>query len=234
MAEKYSASEVLAINVRWEKIQVSNVYDALEAMGYPYQCLDLGIGAIAPRMTVVGPAVTLRGHRAAKTAEEAEQTADPNHFKVNAYMYPGCVLVVDGGGEYMSAKVGEFFAWGLKTSGARGAVVDGAVRDADLLAGMKDFSVFAKNISPFPAGKRWFYDEYNKPVALSGALNSQVAVVPGDWIVGGRDGVIVVPQDIMMDVLKEAEKIEKYEIGLREALNNGVPFEKARKMWERK
>ena len=234
MAKQYCASEVLAINARWEKIQVSNVYDALETFGYPYQCLDLKISALAPKMTIVGPAVTLRGHRAEKTVEEAKQTADPNHFMVNSYMYPGCVLVIDGGGEYMSAKVGEFFAWGLKSCGARGVVVDGAVRDVDMLIEMKGFSVFASNITPFPAGKRWFYNEFNAPIAVRGSLNSQVAVTPGDWIVGGSDGVIVVPQDIMMDVLEEAEKIENYEIGLRDALNSGMPFDEARKKWERK
>ncbi len=234
MEKQFSENEIREINARWEKIQVSNVYDALEAMGHPYQCLDLDIKAIEPGMKLIGPAVTLRGHRAAKTETEAQQTADPNHFKVNSYMYPGCVLVVDGGGEYKSAKVGEFFAWGLKTCGANGAVVDGAIRDADLLADMKGFSVFAKNISPFPAGSRWFYNEFNAPVSIGGALNSQVEVKPGDWIIGGRDGVIVVPQDIVIDVLKEAEKIEEYEIGLRNALNDGVPFEEAREMWKRK
>lgn len=231
---RLTEEQVAEYNRRWARIQVSNVYDALEELGYPYQCLDLKIRGIGTGKSVVGPAVTLRGHRAPKTPEEAQKTHDPNHRMVNEQMYPGSVLVIENSGEGLSAKVGEFFAWGLKTAGAAGAVIDGAVRDADALAAIEGFSVFASEISPIPAGKRWFYDEWNKPVDLNGALVRNVTVYPGDWIIGGTDGVIVVPSDIMEKVLAKAEQIEDYEIGLRQALLAGVPFDEARNTWQRK
>lgn len=232
--DKYELERVSELNKRWARIQVSNVYDALEGLGYPYQCLDLKIRAIAPGQTIVGPAVTLRGHRAPKTPEEAKKTYDPYHIAVNEQVYPGSVLVVEGGGETQSAKIGEFFAWGLKECGANGCVVDGAVRDANELSQMEGFSVFASEISPFPAGSRWFYDQFNMPVDVNGALCSRVTVNPGDWIIGGTDGVLVVPQQIMMQVLEAAEEIEDYEINLRNDLRAGVPFAQARQKWHRK
>ena len=48
---------------------------------------------------------------------------------------------------------------------------------------------------------------------MPGTMTSQVRVDPGDWIIGGPDGVIVVPQDIAMDVLVAAEDVERREQG---------------------
>ena len=41
MFEDLGSNTVLEINARWEKIEIANVYDALEIMGYPSQCLDI-------------------------------------------------------------------------------------------------------------------------------------------------------------------------------------------------
>ena len=233
MFEDLGSNTVLEINARWEKIEIANVYDALEIMGYPNQCLDLRIQAMETGQTIAGPAVTLRGPRAPFTDEEVKQYVDNHHHKLNSVMYLGCVLVIDGGGEKYSAKLGEFESRGLKACGARGVVIDGPVRDVNQILDIEGFALFSNGITPIPSDKRWYYKEFNEVIGISGALTSQVRVDPGDWIVGGREGVIVVPRKIMMDALVASEKIEKDEIDMRAAIIGGMPIEDARNIWGR-
>jgi hypothetical protein len=49
-----------------------------------------------------------------------------------------------------------------------------------------------------------------------------VEVSPGDVAIGDANGVVVVPQDIAVDVLGEAEEIEEAEDELRETVRSGV------------
>jgi regulator of RNase E activity RraA len=73
----------------------------------------------------------------------------------------------------------------------------------------------------------------NVPIAFPGTLTSQVTIKPGDWIVGGPDGVIVVPQEIADEALVKAEEVEEFEQGMREDLAAGMSFEDAYKKWGR-
>ena len=76
-------------------------------------------------------------------------------------------------------------------------------------------------------------DAINVPIAMPGTLTSNVRIEPGDWIVGGPDGVIVVPQAIAMEALERAEAIEAKEQGMREDLAAGMSFEDAVDKWGR-
>ena len=68
---------------------------------------------------------------------------------------------------------------------------------------------------------------------MPGTLTSNVRIEPGDWIIGGPDGVIVVPQAIAMEALEKAEEIEGREQGMREDLAAGMSFDDAFKKWDR-
>ena len=68
---------------------------------------------------------------------------------------------------------------------------------------------------------------------MPGTLTSQVRVNPGDWIVGGPDGVIVVPQEIEMEVLVAVEDMESREQGMREDMAAGMLFKDAFEKWGR-
>lgn len=49
-----------------------------------------------------------------------------------------------------------------------------------------------------------------------------VWVKPGDLIFGDNDGVIVIPQDIAMDIIRLAEEKSKKEKGFAEGLHSGA------------
>ena len=96
-----------------------------------------------------------------------------------------------------------------------------------------NYTVCARGTSPVESAQRWRMNAVNVPIAMPGTLTSQVRVDPGDWVVGGSDGVIVVPAAIAMEALVKAEEIERREQGMREDLAAGMGFEEAFEKWGR-
>jgi len=226
---------VVELQARWDKIRIANLYDVLDSMGYPNQCLDLGIMPLFPHQHLAGKAITVKGGREPRLKDELkeEERGFSTYLALKDMVFPGCVIVVECGGENWTGKFGEMTSWGLQQRGARGIILDSYIRDLLGLEIIPNYTVCARGTSPIESNKRWRPQACNIPIAMPGTLTSQVRVNPGDWIVGGPDGVIVVPQEISMDALIKAEDMEAREQGMREDLAAGMPFEQAFEKWGR-
>ena len=219
---------------KWESIRIANLYDTLDELGYPNQCIDLTIKPLITGSQVAGMAVTVRGARTPFTAEELKEHKKKIDFEhLLPLIYPGSIVVVDGGGDKLAGKFGEMTSWALQQRGATGIIVDGYIRDYPGLFEIPGFTACARGTSPIESDKRWAIHELNIPIGLPGTLTSYVRVAPGDWIIGGSDGVIVVPKEIATIVLEKALDIEEREEGMRRDLAKGISFEEAYKTWER-
>jgi len=229
---------ILALQKRWERIRVANLYDTLDKMGYPNQCLDLGIRPLFPHRRMAGMAVTVRGVRDPvdyrALSEQGKETPKPQTTAdLRSLLFPGAVVVVDGGGEVFTGKFGEMTSWNLKQHGAKGIVIDGFIRDWLGLEVIPDYTACARGTSPIESAKRWHIIAVNLPIGMPGTLTSQVTVSPGDWVVAETDGVMVVPQEIADEALLKAEEIEGREEGMRQDMSAGMSFEEAYKKWGR-
>ena len=99
---------------------------------------------------------------------------------------PGDVIVVDGGGDLTNALIGELMTTYARTRGVAGFVIDGAIRDLDVIAA-GDLPVYAAGVThrgPYKDGP----GEINVPIAIDGMV-----IEPGDLILGDADGVLCVP-----------------------------------------
>jgi 4-hydroxy-4-methyl-2-oxoglutarate aldolase len=232
---KDKEQSIIELQARWDKLLIANVFDALDRMGYPNQCLDLAIMPIFPGQHLAGKAITVKGGREPRLNEEIkeEDRGFSFYLTLKDLVFPGSVVVVECGGENFTGKFGEMTSWGLQQRGATGIVLDSYIRDRQGLGKIPNYSVCARGTSPIESLKRWRPLACNDPIAMPGTLTSQVRVNPGDWIVGGDDGVIIVPQEIANDVLMKAEELEAHEQGMREDLAAGMPFEKAFEKWGR-
>lgn len=227
---------VVELQARWDKIRVANVYDTLDAMGYPNQCIDLGIKPLFPHQHLAGQVITVRGSAVPAPAAGEEEPVNwtGNYFEdLRTMMYPGCVVVVETGGEAHAGKFGEMTSWALKQGGAKGIVLDSYIRDYLGLEIIPDFTPCARGTSPIESNKRWRMTALNVPVGLPGTITARVRVTPGDWIIGEADGVIVVPKAIAMEALIKAEDLERREQGMREDFARGVSFDEAFGKWGR-
>jgi regulator of RNase E activity RraA len=225
---------VVELQARWDKIRVANVYDTLDHMGYPNQCIDLGIKPLFPHRHLAGMALTVRG--SAYPVPRGEPGSDwvGDYFgQLRKMLYPGCAVVVETGGEPYAGKFGEMTSWALQQGGARGIVIDTCIRDWLGLEVIPNYTPCARGTSPIESSNRWQINALNVTIGMPGTLTSRVRVDPGDWIIGEADGVIVVPKAIAMEVLEKVEKLEAEEQGMRDDVAAGMSFDDAYKKWGR-
>ncbi|MDD9206668.1 RraA family protein [Georgenia sp. 10Sc9-8] len=173
---------------RLRALPTSVISDQLERFGAIGSLRPLAGTSLEPRLA--GPALTvltrpgdnLAVHQAIDLAE------------------PGDVLVVDAGGHVDRAVMGEIVYRYAVARGIAGVVIDGAVRDgADIAAG--PVPVFSRGIThtgPWRNGP----GELRGPVSMGGAV-----VCCGDLIVGDTDGLVVVPQGRVQEVLEGGERL---------------------------
>jgi regulator of RNase E activity RraA len=91
-----------------------------------------------------------------------------------------------------------------RARGARGAVIDGLVRDVRAIQHL-GFPVFTAGIKPVDSKGRGIVVDYNVPVQCGG-----IVVTPGDLIVGDCDGIVAIPADLINETVNLAsEKISK-------------------------
>ncbi|ANJ27762.1 fumarylacetoacetate hydrolase family protein [Agromyces aureus] len=129
---------------------------------------------------------------------------------------PGEVLVVEARGERGTGTVGDVLALRAQVRGAAGIVTDGGVRDFDAVAGF-EIPVFSQGPHPSVLGRRHVPWEVDVTIACGGA-----AVQPGDVIVGDGDGVIVIPPQLLAEVVAEAVVQEAEEAWVAEQVAGGA------------
>jgi regulator of RNase E activity RraA len=225
---------VVELQARWNKILVANLYDTLDSMGYPNQCLDLGIKPLFPHQHLAGKVITVRGSAyPVPRGEEAEGWTGNYFNELRSLLYPGCTVVVECGGEPHAGKFGEMTSWALKQGGAQGIVLDSFIRDYFGLEAMPGFTPCARGNSPIESASRWRMTAVNTTIGMPGTITSRVRVDPGDWIVAEADGVIVVPKAIAMEALVKAEALEAKEQGMRDDFAKGMSFDDAYNKWGR-
>lgn len=158
-----------------------------------------------------------RGGPMAGTAVTVQTTPGDNKTIHEAleFIRPGDVLVVDGGGALDRALIGELLSAIAIGRGAAGIVVDGAIRDAAILAA-GEFPVFARGVNmrgPMKNGPGMV----NTPVVIGGMI-----VSPGDIVVGDADGVIAFEQAIAPGLLEACARLDAFEAGILESIKAGT------------
>ena len=112
---------------------------------------------------------------------------------------PGDVLVMNTGGDTSQAPVGEIVVSNCIRKEIVGLVIDGAIRDSDILPTLS-IPVFAKGVT-----HRGCYK--NGPGELNVTISCGGMVVrPGDLVVGDSDGVVIVPYEEALGLLPELKK----------------------------
>jgi regulator of RNase E activity RraA len=153
------------------------------------------IRADQPRM--VGPAYTMR-FIPAREDKAGARPGGPLQRQAMEECPPGHVLVVDARGDARAASAGDLYCGRLQARSCAGIVTDGGLRDTDGIA-KTGLAAYHQRPSSPPSPLAHHPLELQVPIGCGG-----VAVYPGDIIVGDRDGVVVIPPDIVDAVAEEA------------------------------
>jgi regulator of RNase E activity RraA len=188
------------------------ISDILDEMGFHSQVLPKEIQSLHPGHTVAGRALTIVGEPT--TSEDPEIIFIP-FLKMLGDVKPGDVLV-NQPNDNLAAHLGELSSETAQFRGARGAVIDGGARDTDYILRI-GFPVFARYTTPVDIVGRWRLVAHNVPIDIG-----RVHIEPGDYIVGDRDGVLVIPQKIVEEVVTKAEAVVVTENLVRKSILKGT------------
>jgi 4-hydroxy-4-methyl-2-oxoglutarate aldolase len=231
---KLSYEEIIGIIKKIENSRSADLYDVLDKMGYPYQCLDIGIKPLKDSMKVIGPALTLMGTREPRLNSELglEHFSD---FSFLDELYQGCVLVLnaESAPQTMIGSWGEMMSYGARNKGASGIVVDGGTRDKQGILDIENWSCFARYNCPVESNQRWRLKEMNKPIFMTGTLSRLVRVNPGDWVFGDVDGVMIIPGEILEETVEKLTELTALEEITRQELASGVQLTEVFKKYNR-
>lgn len=205
------------ICARYKRLYAGLIFDILESLGYSNQAVSHEIAPLTLDMKLAGPAFTLKG---TTTAIKDEKWRYRRLNAIKQMSFP-CVEVRDRATTpYNVALYGELTATSAQAHGAVGALVDGGTRDSAMLISM-GFPVFVRYRSPVEAFGRVITLDHQVPILVSGELTETVVVNPGDFIFGDLDGALIIPKDLTMKVLLEAERVAGIENLARDDFRSG-------------
>jgi regulator of RNase E activity RraA len=183
-----------------QKLYTAVVADSLDELGVRNQAMREYLRPVHARCAFAGWARTI------SCSDIYHIPADPYSLEIEAVdsLLPGEVAVVGTGKSTRNAPWGELLSTAAKARGARAAVIDGLVRDVGKIEEL-GFPVFAAGIKPVDSMGRGIVTAYNVPVECG-----EVLVHPGDFVFGDRDGIVVVPRDIVKRTIElAADKVQR-------------------------
>lgn len=170
--------------------------------------------------TMVGEAFTLRYIPAREDLNPITVFRDPKHpQRVAVETCPeGAVLVMDSRKSARAASAGSILITRLMKRGVAGVVTDGGFRDSGIIADLDIASFHSAPSAPTNLTLNQAM-EINIPIGCG-----DVAVYPGDIILGDDDGVMVIPAHLADEIADEAMGMELYEEFVTEKVLEGNPI----------
>jgi regulator of RNase E activity RraA len=166
---------------------------------------------------MVGEAYTLRYIPAREDLNPISVFQDRAHPQRRAVEEcpPGAVLVIDSRQDARAASAGSILVTRLMVRGVAGIVTDGGFRDSPEIARLAIPAYHQRPSAPTNLTRHQPID-INLPIACG-----DVAVFPGDVVVGDAEGVVVIPAHLADDVAAEAVEMTAFEDFVTEQVRHG-------------
>jgi 4-hydroxy-4-methyl-2-oxoglutarate aldolase len=166
--------------------------------------LSSDIKPVDPKSRLCGPALTVAGRPG-------------DNLMLHKAIYvagKGDVLVVTVGGFVEAGPWGEIMTVAAQVRGIAGLVIDGSIRDSIAIQEL-GFPAFSKGLS-IKGTTKDSLGTINHPVVIGG-----VRVHPGDVVLGDADGVVVVSQKDLAEVLEKCKLRKEKEERIKKELQMG-------------
>ena len=186
--------------------------DVMDGMNVRVRCMENYVRPLVPVMRTWGEVVTSYFEKVTEVPSRPFQM----EMEVIDALHEGQVLVSQCNANELSA------AWGGLLSNAaigrkcRGFITDGGARDYNEIVSL-GFPTFCKGLTPYDSLGRMDVVDRNIGIICGG-----IRVNPGDLIFGDIDGVVVVPPDMVDEVVNKAWEKVQGESKVREELRSGA------------
>jgi regulator of RNase E activity RraA len=199
---------------RYEKLYSGAINDVLREFVLMDQALPTSIMPLREEMKIAGIAFTIKSSVDPRVTGEMETRS-----KMLNLIHENAVCIWDTSGDTTASQWGEVMTAAAKKRGARGAVVDGGLRDTMQVLEQK-FPVFYKYRTSNGSLGRCLITGYQVPIKIGRTI-----IRPGDVVFGDIDGVLVVPRNVAYEVLLRAEEIKTNEKEIRKWVDEGMSAE---------
>ncbi|MCG2462397.1 ribonuclease activity regulator RraA [Flavobacteriaceae bacterium F89] len=200
-----------------KSISTATVATCLYKRGLKNQFIQGVVPLRKERPTMVGEAYTLRYIPAREDLNPIEVFKDPKHLqRVAVEECPmGSIMVIDSRKDARAASAGSILVTRLMVRGVAGIVTDGGFRDSTEIADL-DFSSYHNRPSAPTNLTLHQAIAINEPIGCG-----DVAVFPGDIVLGDDDGVMVIPAKIADEVADECIQMAVFEEFVMEKVQQG-------------
>jgi 4-hydroxy-4-methyl-2-oxoglutarate aldolase len=192
---------------RARDLSSEEVWAVLEAKGFKNQYAD-GFHVLHPGKTMVGRAFTVQFMPQRSDVDDIAQAKAksrglPNLRNQTAIdmLQPGDVLVVDLFGKKVNGTIvgDNLFYYVMQATHSGGLVVDGSIRDLNGISEI-DMPGYFRAVDPTPI-ENVMLTGINIPIRIG-----EVTVMPGDLVVGDREGVYFIPPQFVEEVVDKADE----------------------------
>lgn len=200
------------LSERLARCYTAAVHDVMRGHGLSDFVLPVELRPLLPDTIIAGPAFTFQGH------------ADPTIAPHDTYLAwtgfladaPAGAIAVCQPNDRTVAHMGELSAETLKLRGIRGYVVDGGCRDTAFIRRL-GFPVWCRYATPSDIVGFWLPQDFGEPIVIG-----NVRICTGDFLLADDDGVVVIPQGRVPDIVAETEGVMGRENLVRRAILNGM------------
>jgi regulator of RNase E activity RraA len=207
---------------RARELSAEEVWAGLVKTGFNNQFAD-GFQITRPGKTMVGRAFTVQFMPLRPDVDSVAQAKAKTHgvqrltnqFAIDM-MRPGDILVVDLFNKKVNGTIvgDNLFYYLAKGAHAGGLVVDGSIRDLDGISEI-EMPAYYRHTEPTPIGNVMLTG-INIPVRIGG-----VTVMPGDLVVGDREGLYFIPPHLVKDVLDHADELHIHDAWTKKKFDEG-------------
>ena len=175
------------------------VSDAIDELGFEPGFVDAGIRPMWPGARLVGFAGTMKMILSDEPLDR-NIIAQMTKFFKQVPKFP--IMCVDMSGQMIAAGLGQSTSKILKGMGFRGGLVDGPIRDIAQVIDLK-FPIFARGVVCSSIRSRMVIDMESimKPIKCG-----ERVINPGDLVFGDINGVVIVRQNKIEEVLEKAKE----------------------------
>jgi|TARA_B110000259_G_scaffold137892_1_gene155232 4-hydroxy-4-methyl-2-oxoglutarate aldolase len=205
------------LSVRLSKCYASAIHDVLREMGYGNCVLPPEIQALERGQKLAGEIYTISGG--------IDQTLSRHEslllWSQVLSKVPGGKVLICQPNTHAVALMGELSARALMVKGTKGYLMDGHCRDVEEIIDA-GFSVFCRLATPADIVERWRYNSLGNPITIG-----TVTIRSGDYIIADMDGAVIIPQEVIEDVVSKTEDVMATESEMRLAILDGMDPEEA-------
>jgi regulator of RNase E activity RraA len=207
---------------RARELSSEEVWAVLQEKGFNNQYAD-GFQVLHPGKPMVGRAFTVQFMPLRSDVENVAKAKAKQHGLSKLtnqtaidMLQPGDVLVVDMFGKKVNGTIvgDNLFFYVMKATHSGGLIVDGSVRDLNGISEI-DMPAYFRAVDPTPIGDVMLTG-INIPVRIGG-----VTVMPGDLVVGDREGVYFVPPQFVQEVLDHADETHIHDEWTKKKFDEG-------------